>query len=136
MKYELQDCIGSRLRSLSRKVDNVYRKHLKKSGVTENQLSIMMALYKMGQTEQILVGKYLNLERSSLSRNLIRLVDNRLVVKEGAVNRPLIVLSDKGKLLVERLMPAWESAMDEVLTGVKESTMRSFVEFEKQVAKS
>lgn len=96
----------------------------------------MMALYKMGQTEQIVVGNYLNLERSSLSRNLVRLVENQLIIKEGAVNRPIIVLSDKGTVLVETLMPAWERAMDEVLAGVKESTMRSFVEFEKQVAKS
>ena len=53
MKYEIQECIGARLRGLSRQVDSVYRKYLEGTNITENQLSIMFALYKTGEIEQI-----------------------------------------------------------------------------------
>lgn len=133
IKYSFEQCIGSRLRSLSRKVDNVYRKHLEGCGVTENQLSILMALYKTGPIGQIEIGKFLHLERSSLSRNLVRLVDGGLVNKEGAVNRPTIALSAKGRQLVEFAAPAWEQAMDEVLAALDPKAVEGFGYFEKQI---
>ena len=74
MKYELQECIASRLRGLSRKVDSIYRKYLEGTNITENQLSIMMALSKTGEIEQIEFGRILIMERSSLSRSLTRLL--------------------------------------------------------------
>ena len=130
MKYEIQECIGSRLRGLSRKVDSIYRRHLEGENITENQSSIMMALYKTGKTEQNGIGKLLNLERSSLSRNLVRLINQGLILKEGAVNRPLIVLSEKGVEKVEGILPAWEMAMDEVIGLMGEKALAGFNDFE------
>ena len=131
MKYEPQECIGSRLRGLSRKVDSIYRKHLEGTDITENQLSVMMALYITGKIEQIEIGRILNLERSSLSRNLTRLIDQGLILKEGAVNRPLISLSKKGIQKVDSVTPAWERAMDEVHTLLSEKALTGFNNFEK-----
>jgi DNA-binding MarR family transcriptional regulator len=130
MKYEIQECIGARLRGLSRKVDSIYRKHLEGMNITENQLSVMMALYKTGQIEQIEIGKILNLERSSLSRNLTRLITQGFIKKEGAVNRPLISLSEKGVKKVENVLPAWGLAMDEIHDLLDEKTLAGFNVFE------
>jgi DNA-binding MarR family transcriptional regulator len=130
MKYEIQECIGARLRGLSRKVDSIYRKHLEGMNITENQLTVMMALYKTGQIEQIEIGKILNLERSSLSRNLTRLITQGFIKKEGAVNRPLISLSEKGVKKVENVLPAWELAMDEIHDLLDENTLTGFNVFE------
>jgi len=131
MKYKIQECIGSRLRGLSRRMDNIYRRHLEGTNITENQLNVMMALYKTGKIEQIEIGRILNLERSSLSRNLTRLIDQGFIIKEGAVNRPLISLSKKGKQKVESLLPAWERAMDEVIGLLDEKALTGFNDFEK-----
>ena len=130
MKYELQECIGSRLRGLSRKVDSIYRKYLEGTNITENQLSIMMALSKTGEIEQIEIGKILILERSSLSRSLTRLIDQGFIQKKGAINRPVISLSKKGIQKVKTIMPAWERAMDEVLGTLDKKALKGFNNFE------
>jgi DNA-binding MarR family transcriptional regulator len=131
MKYEIQECIGSRLRGLSRKVDSIYRKHLEGKNITENQLSVMMALYKTGKIEQIEIGRMLNLERSSLSRNLTRLINQDFIIKEGAVNKPMISLSEKGIQKVESILPFWEQTMDEVIGLLDEKALTGFNDFEK-----
>ena len=136
MKYEIEQCIGSRLRGLSRKVDSIYRKHLEGANITENQLSIMMALYETGEIEQIEIGNLLNLERSSLSRNLTRIIDQGFIVKEGPTNRPLISLTQKGTLKVDSVIPAWERAMDDVLSLLNEKALAGFNHFENRLRQS
>jgi len=132
MKYEIQECIGSRIRVMSRTIDNIYRKHLIGTNITENQLNVMMALYKTGEIEQIELGRLLRLERSSLSRNLNRLIDQGYIIKEGIINRPRIILSSEGIKKVESMIPNWERAMDEVLNNLDTDT-QSFNEFEKSI---
>ena len=134
MKYKIETCIGSRLRSLSRRVDNIYRKHLEGHNITENQMSIIMALSKTGKIEQIQIGRILNLERSSLSRNLVRLIEQNYVQKEGASNRPQISLTKKGLKKSESMMPAWEKAMDEVYAMLDNKSIAGFNQFEKQLS--
>ncbi len=130
MKHEIHECIGARLRGLSRKVDTIYRKHLEGTDITENQLSILMALYKTGEIEQIEIGRILNLERSSLSRNLTRLIDQDLIRKDGPINRPTIVLSKKGVDKVIAILPVWELAMDEVCAVLDDKALTGFNHFE------
>ena len=131
MKYQMENCIGARLRGLSRQVDAIYRKHLNGTGITENQLSILMALYKTGEIEQIEISRILNLERSSLSRNLVRLSEQQFIQKRGAVNRPYIQLSPLGVKTVEALLPLWEKAMKEVHQLIGKSAITAFSDFER-----
>ena len=133
VKYPFESCIGSRVRSISRKIDGIYRKHLGGTGITENQLSIMMALYKTGKIEQNQIGKFLNLEKSSLSRNLRRLIQAIYITKTGAVNHPSIELTASGKKLVEHLTPKWEAAMNEIHDALNESDIRAFNQFENRI---
>jgi len=135
MKYEVEECIGSKFRGISRKIDAIYRKHLEGTNITENQLSIMLALSKTGKIEQIEIGRILNLERSSMSRNLTRLIDQGFIHKEGAVNRPLISLSKDGLQKVTSLMPSWERAMDEVTGMLDEKALAGFKNFELAINK-
>ena len=111
-------------------MDSIYRKHLEGTGITENQLSVMMTLYKKGKIEQKEIGKFLILERSSLSRNLVRLIDQHLVIKEGVLNRPLIFLSQKGRRKVKSIVPLWEKAMVEINNLVGNKALSGLKDFE------
>ena len=132
MKYEIQECIGSRIRVISRTIDGIYRKHLEGTNITENQLNLMMALHHTKEIEQIELGRLLRLERSSLSRNLNRLIEQGFIVKKGIINRPRILLSPKGIKKVKSLIPNWERAMDEVLCNL-DTAEQSFNDFEKAI---
>ena len=133
MNYTYESCLGSRVRSLSRKLDGIYRKHLGNADLTENQLSIMMALYKTGTIEQNQIAQLLTLERSSLSRNLVRLVKSGYVSKTGPTNRPKIGLTKEGKTLVEQLRPVWEAAMDEIHAVLSWYDLKGFQQFEAKI---
>ncbi len=61
MKYDLSTCIGSRMRRLSRIIDGHYRRRIKEFGITENQMTILFALYKLGKIEQGKIGEFLAL---------------------------------------------------------------------------
>jgi len=133
MKYEFNDCIGLRLGRLSRKVDGVYRKYLESANITERQLTVIFTLSITGKIEQIELGRILNLERSSLSRNLKRLINQGFIVKEGAVNRPTISLTKKGLNKVKSVQPAWELAMDEIHHLLNEKSLAGFNNFESKL---
>ncbi|MCL6266478.1 MarR family winged helix-turn-helix transcriptional regulator [Flagellimonas myxillae] len=134
MKYNSEECLGSRVRGLSRKIDNIYRKHLGDYPVTENQLSIMMALHKTGTVEQNRIAKLLNLEKSTLSRNLVRLIKSGLIDKSGVTNRPKIGLTKQGQKRVESLIPIWEAAMDEIHAVLSWHDLKGFQQFESKIS--
>jgi len=111
MKYELQNCISSRLRKLSRIADGYMRNCLKEFGITENQMTILFALSKLGKVEQGKIGEALVLERSTVSRN-VKLLEKQKLVRRTVDYRPQIELTNKGIRLVDKLIPYWEKVMD------------------------
>jgi len=113
MKYEIQDCIGAKMRKMSRIIDNCYRKNLAEFDVTENQLTILMVLYKTKMIEQGQVGKILELERSTVSRN-IKLLEKKNLLLRTNDYKPSVELTKEGFNLVEMILPKWEKTMDEI----------------------
>jgi len=132
VKHNLQDCIGSRLRRLSRITDGYYRKQLSGFSITENQLTILFALRKMGKTEQGKIGQALVLERSTVSRN-VKLLEKKDFIIKTIGNRPEIELSKKGNELVQTLIPLWENAMDELIEKIGDKGMQYIRELEKKL---
>ncbi len=110
MKYQVEQCIGNRLRCLSRVVDRDFRASLKEFDITESQLSILFALTKLGKVDQGKIGESLFLERSTVSRN-IKLLEKRGVLTKSSNYRPEIELTQKGFDLVQSILPIWESLM-------------------------
>lgn len=111
MKFDVTQCIGNRLRCLSRIVDNEFRIMLKDFDITESQLSILFALSKLGKTEQGKIGDTLFLERSTVSRN-IKLLEKRGVVSRTASYRPEIEMTEQGEVLLKQILPIWEALMN------------------------
>ena len=117
MKYNLDHCVGNKLRRLSRIVDGHYRSGLKDFNITENQMTLLFVLHSMGQVDQGALGKKLVLERSSISRNINVLHKNGYVGKSSDY-RPQVFLTQKGIDLVKQLIPLWEKVMDKVISEI------------------
>jgi DNA-binding MarR family transcriptional regulator len=117
MKYENiesfnpMSCISNRTRRLSRVVANVFRKYLKPFDITDSQLTLLFILSKMPDLNQKQLSEMATLEKSSLNRNLKRLVERELVSK---ADFPKINITEKGLQLVNDIIPEWRKAMDEI----------------------
>ena len=133
MKYDLEHCIVSRLRRLSRIIDGHFRIKLSEFNITENQMTILFALAKLGKVEQGIIGQTLVLERSTVSRN-VKLLEKRNYITRTPLYRPEIELSKEGHKLVQNLIPVWEEIMDELISKLGENGLSNLKELEKTIA--
>lgn len=132
MKHEFQNCIGANIRSLSRVVDNYYRSCLATFDITENQMTILFTLNKMGEIEQGKIGNTLALEKSTVSRN-IKLLEKKGFIDRTTAYRPEMKLSKKGQKLVVELIPGWEKVMDELTNKLGTESISLIQELEKKL---
>jgi len=132
MKHEFQNCIGANIRSLSRVVDKYYRSCLATFDITENQMTILFTLNKMGEIEQGKIGNTLALEKSTVSRN-IKLLEKKGLIDRTTAYRPEIKLSKKGQKLVIELIPGWEKVMDELTDKIGAESISLIQELEKKL---
>ena len=114
-KFEDQaarSCIAVRLRLLNRVVTNLYDEALRPLGLKISQLNIMVVAAKLGLARPAAVCDILQLDASTLSRNVERMRAKRwleVVPDEDARAQPFR-LTAHGKRLLERAAPAWERA--------------------------
>ncbi|MEM7380811.1 MAG: MarR family transcriptional regulator [Bacteroidota bacterium] len=132
MKYQLEHCVGSRLRRLSRIADGHIRKFLSGHNITENQMTILFCLHELGKVEQGKVGEVLCLERSTVSRN-IKLLERQSLISRTADYRPQVALTAKGMDLVKTLIPEWEKAMDVLVEQLQQLGMDSIKTLESRL---
>ncbi|MEO1256208.1 MAG: MarR family transcriptional regulator [Bacteroidota bacterium] len=104
-------CISSNMMKCNRIVANTFRKHLKPFGVTDSQLSILLVVTKATSVNQKKIAEMLFMEKSTVNRNIVRLIDNEYISMEGDL---VLTTTEKGKLFLESVLPHWEMAMEEM----------------------
>jgi DNA-binding MarR family transcriptional regulator len=110
-----RNCIAVRLRSLNRVVTNLYDDALRHLGLKISQLNILVVTAKLGLAQPAKVCDILQLDASTLSRNVERIRAKgwlEVVPGEDARTQPFR-LTAKGKRLLERAVPAWERAQSQ-----------------------
>jgi DNA-binding MarR family transcriptional regulator len=108
-------CIAGRLRLLNRVVTNIYDDALRPLGLKISQGNILILTGKMGVASPVQVCEYLQLDISTLSRNVELMRKNgwlEQVPGEDARSHPFC-LTAEGKRLIEKATPAWEKAQAE-----------------------
>jgi DNA-binding MarR family transcriptional regulator len=108
-------CIAGRLRLLNRVVTNIYDDALRPLGLKISQGNILIMTGKMGVANPVQVCAYLQLDISTLSRNVELMRKNgwlEEVPGEDARSHPFR-LTAEGKRLIEKAIPAWEKAQVE-----------------------
>jgi DNA-binding MarR family transcriptional regulator len=110
-------CIAGRLRLLNRVVTNIYDDALRPLGLKISQGNILILTGKMGVAIPVQVCEYLQLDISTLSRNVELMRKNgwlEEVPGEDARSHPFR-LTAEGKRLIEKAIPAWEKAQAEAM---------------------
>jgi len=108
-------CIAVRLRSLNRVVTNLYDDALRSLGLKVSQLNILVVAAKLGLARPTQVCELLQLDVSTLSRNLERMRAHgwlEVVPGEDARTQSFRVTT-AGKRLLEKAIPAWEKAQQQ-----------------------
>ena len=107
-----RSCIAVRLRLLNRVVTNFYDDALRPLGLKVSQLNILIVTAKVGLARPAEVCDFLQLDTSTLSRNVERMRAHgwlEIVPDEDARTQPFR-LTAQGKRLIEKAVPAWEEA--------------------------
>ena len=102
-------CINSKIGRSQRIINSIFRKHVRQFGITSSQLSILFVLSKRGKCTGKELANILYLEKSSVSRNKRRMLEQELLESEGLH----ILITNKGLELLEKVIPSWEKAMEE-----------------------
>ena len=131
-----RDCIGLRLRLLSRVVTNLFDEGLRSHGLKMSQLKVLVATAKLGVAHPARVCDILQLDVSTLSRNVERMRAKRwleVVPADDARTQPFR-LTDQGRKILERAIPAWVKAQKEAVQLVGEDVVAMLDRIAKNVA--
>jgi DNA-binding MarR family transcriptional regulator len=102
------DCLASRARHLDRLLTRLYDQALRGQGVTGAQLAMLVAIQLGGPTTAAWVGRRLDLEKSTVSRTLARLVVAGLVEARDGLR-----ITARGAAAVRACHPLWKRAQRE-----------------------
>jgi DNA-binding MarR family transcriptional regulator len=119
-------CIAGRLRLLNRVITNLYDAALRPFGVRLSQGNVLAVTAKLGVARPAQVCEFLELDTSTLSRTVDRMVANgwlEIVPDEDGRSQPFR-LTAEGRRLLERALPAWEQAQAEAKKLLGEDGLR------------
>ena len=106
------ECLAVRIRLLNRTVTNIFDEALRPLGAKVSQLNVLMVVAKRGPISPGDVARRLNMEKSTVSRNIDRMrTRGWLEVSQGDSGRKQVLeLAAPGRKLIEKSLPFWKKA--------------------------
>ena len=106
------ECLAVRVRLLNRTITAIYDAALRPLGLTTGQLNILVVIARRGPMSPGEVARRLNMEKSTVSRNIERMRKNGWLTATAADagRTQQLTLTRPGKALLEKSVPAWEEA--------------------------
>jgi len=109
-----EQCIALRLRVLNRIVTNIYDEALRPLGLKNSQLSLLVAIAKMGEARPAVLSEMFHMDASTLSRNVDRMRQRGwLAASPGEDGRTVLLsLTKPGQDLLQSAIVAWRTAQE------------------------
>lgn len=109
-------CVGGCVRKLNRMVSAIYDGALANAGLKTSQFSVLVSVANRKQARPAELIKHLQLDESTLSRNVERMCARGWLrlVQDADRRSHLIEVTDKGQALIRKCLPAWQKAQAEV----------------------
>ncbi len=129
------ECIAMRLRMLNRVTTRIYDDAMRPLGLRSSQLTILVAAAKLGVARPAELSDRMQIEVSTLSRNLERMKEKgwlEVVPDEDGRAQPMR-LTRKGRALLERAKPKWDAAQIEIKELLGENAFDTIEEAAKRV---
>lgn len=127
----LGGCIATRLRMATRVITKVYDDALRPFGLTVSQMALLAVAADRGVIRQAEVGAQLQMDNSTLSRNLERMRASGWLdeVAEADARVHSHRLTAAGQALFERVMPGWRGAQRQAQELLGESGVTALEQF-------
>lgn len=107
-------CISTRVRQLSRIITRIYDDALRPLGITASQFTLLTQLAQQDGITAVEIGHTLDIEKSTLSRNLKRLLHLELITMDPPAGRRGrgLHLTPKGESAIQKGYPVWKEAQN------------------------
>lgn len=111
-------CIATRVRQLSRIVTRVYDDAMRPLGITASQYTLLTQLASRDGITAVEIGGDLDIEKSTLSRNLKRMLALNLITMDPPAGRRGrgLHLTPKGSAVIREAYPVWLSAQQKAVS--------------------
>lgn len=105
-------CLATRIRQLSRIVTRMYDDALRPLGITASQYTLLAQLASRDGITAVEIGHELDIEKSTLSRNLKRLLSLGHIIMDPPAGRRGrgLHLTPKGQAVLVEAFPIWRDA--------------------------
>ncbi len=105
-------CVAGRIRVLNRLVTRIFDEELRDLGLTVAQANVLVVVGRLGPVPMGQVGERLSLEKSTLSRNVERMLRHGWIDATPGEDRrtQLLRLTPAGRKLIDASAPAWRRA--------------------------
>ncbi len=104
------ECLAVRIRLLNRTITAIYDDALRPFGLTVGQLNILVVVAKLGPLSQGDVARRLNMEKSTVSRNIDRMRRNGWLSVTPTGRTQELSLTGKGRTLLGKAATPWGEA--------------------------
>jgi DNA-binding MarR family transcriptional regulator len=116
-------CICNNLRRAARLVTNHYDKLLEPAGLRVSQATVLVVIYLSGELTINEMAEQLELDRTTLTRNLKPLAQQGLLtIAPGSDQRTRVVaLTSQGEAALLKVLPLWEQTQAYMVEGIGEA---------------
>ena len=114
-----RQCVCTAARRRSRDLTRIFEKAMRGSGVRGTQFTLLATLVQTGPIPTTRLAEFQGLERTTLTRNLSRLVrDGFVQIQEGEDRRVRkAAITPAGEEAARRAFPFWKKAQDAALAA-------------------
>jgi len=109
------ECVAIRSRRLGRIITRIYDDALRRHGVTASQLGLLATIELHAPVTAARLGEELEIDTSTLSRNLKRMEDLEWLGATSAGRARELELTTEGRRILTKAARAWKKAQTEAL---------------------
>ncbi len=119
-------CLATRVRQLSRIITRVYDDAMRPLGITASQYTLLAQLAARDSITAVEIGHDLDIEKSTLSRNLKRLLALGHINMDPPAGRRGrgLHLTPKGRAILSDAFPAWQDAQQRTMQALGPDSRR------------
>lgn len=129
------ECLGYRVRLLSRVITNIYDRAMHPLGLKANQVTILTMLSYVGKASPADISRVLVMEKSTISRTLDRMKKSGWIKVEGQGDGPgqTITVTDQGRELMAAAHAQWKKAQEQAAEVLGEDGVAAIIKLHETV---